>query len=278
MPRPKKPENLDAEIAELYYTAKEAQKKLRMDRDRFNYTVKTRDIERVPFLGGYGYYRKSDIDDLAESIEAFLITGGKLKFRYQVATLDTLEDEMELAALNFTRKRAERTRDLRVEFLKTNPEMTHYLYRNKDLTASINLIPFTHEAMDEFRAGKRGWVLGSDRIVQFESGRRLETCIIDMMVTTKGFPEQRDRYAAYLLKHLTQDTMIEWAQRGVDIATVDACAGTIDGKKILLQAGFTYTGTHDDRDIYHLDIDDSKLPILNNYKATLAKWKHQHEE
>ncbi len=278
MPRRKKIENLDEQIAELYYTAKEAQQKLGMDRDKFNYTVKTRGIERIPFLGGYGYYRKLDIDDLVEEIEAFLIAGGKSRFKYQTATPDKLEDEMELAALNFTRKNAEKTRQARIDFLKANPEMSHYLYRDKDLVASINLVPFTRDAILDFREGKRGWLLGTNRIMQFAPSQRLECIIIDMMTTTKVIPEQRDRYAAYLLKHLAQNTMIEWAEKGVDIASIDACAGSIDGKKILVQAGFEYIGKHDDRDIYHLDIDKSELPLLGNYKAALARWKSQQNQ
>ncbi|GLV54372.1 hypothetical protein KDH_12200 [Dictyobacter sp. S3.2.2.5] len=275
MPRRKKLENLDEEIAKVYYTAKEAQQKLGMDRDKFNYTIKTRKIERIPFLGGYGYYRKADIDDLAEEIEAFLIAGGKARFEYKVATLETLEDEMELAALNFSRKNAEKTREMRLEFLKANPEITHYLYRDRDLVSSINFIPFTHDAILEFKQGQRGWALGSHRIMQFQSGQRLECIIIDMMTSTKVIPEQRDRYAAYLLKNFAQKTMIEWANSGVDIATVDACAGTVDGANILKQAGFEYIGKHAERDIYHLDVDESNLPLLKNYKAALSKHKQR---
>lgn len=284
MPRRKGQEKFDEEVSRYYYTAQQAMRKLGMDRDRFNYIVKTRNIQRVPFLGGYGYYKKSEIDNVIEEINAFLVAGGKPIYSYRTATLDTLDDEIELAALNFTRKRAERTKEARIRFLQANPEMTHYLYYDNLIVASMNLIPFTHDAIEEFRKGKRGWLFDTSKIEQFEPGHRLECVIIDMMTTTKVIPEQRYRYAAYLLKDFARNTLVEWGKRGVDIATVDACAGTIDGERILRQAEFEQIGVlecenrgeAEERNMYHLDADKSRLALLRPYKEALAQWKREH--
>ena len=45
---PKKIENLDEKIAEEFMTAKEAQKALGVDKDRFNYLVKMGDLKARP--------------------------------------------------------------------------------------------------------------------------------------------------------------------------------------------------------------------------------------
>lgn len=272
---PRRRENLDEQIAKFYYTAKEAQEKLGMRRDKFNYTIKTRKIERVPFLGGYGYYKKSDIDKLADEIEAFLLVGETASLQYRTATLDDIDAEIDLAALNFGRKRAEATREARMNFLKANREVTHYLYSGNRIVASINLIPLTHDAILEFRKGKRGWLFGTDQIEQFEPGHRLECIIIDMMTTTKITLDQRHRYASYLLRDFGRITLKQWGERSVDIATIDACAGTEDGERILKRAGFELLGTYDERDMYHLDIDKSDLPLLKEYKKTLAAWQQE---
>lgn len=274
MPRHKK--NLDEQIAKHYYTAKEAQERLGMNRDKFNYTIKTRKIERVPFLGGYGYYKRTDIDKLAEEIEVFLLVGGTTELQYRTAKLDDLDAEIDLAALNFGRKRAEATRKARKRFLQANPEITHYLFSNDRMVAAINLVPLTHDAILEFREGKRGWMFDTNQIERFEPGHRLECIIIDMMTTTKVTLDQRHRYASYLLRDFGQITLKGWAEQGVDIATIDACAGTEDGERILKRADFEYLGRRDDRDMYLLDIDMSNLPILRVYKETLDKWKQQH--
>ncbi len=273
---PRRRENLDEEISKYYYSAKEAQQILGMTRDKFNYILRTRNIQRVPFLGGYGYYKKTDIDGLAEEIDIFLRLGDKTNLQYRTATLDNINAEIDLAALNFGRKRAEATREARLRFMETNPEITHYLYANDRIVASINLIPLTHDAIFEFQDGKRGWQFNTHQIEQFAPNRRLECIIIDMMTTTKVALDQRFRYASYLLRDFAHITLAEWAKRGVDIATIDACAGTEDGERILKRAGFEYLGKRDERDIYHLDIDKSDLPLLKTYKETLNKWKQEH--
>ncbi len=273
---PRRKENLDEQIAKHYYTAKEAQERLGMNRDKFNYIIKTRKIERVPFLGGYGYYKKSEIDNLADEIELFLLIGETAELQYRTATLDDLDDEINLAALNFGRKRAEATREARERFLRANPEITHYLYSDDHMVAAINLVPLTHDAILEFREGKRGWLFDANHINRFEPGHRLECIIIDMMTTTKVTLDQRHRYASYLLRDFVHTTLNDWAERGVDISTIDACGGTEDGERILQRAGFEYLGKRDDRDMYRLDIDTSNLPLLKAYKETLDKWKQQH--
>jgi hypothetical protein len=270
---PRRRENLDEEIAKYYYSAKEAQQILGMTRDKFNYILRTRNIERVPFLGGYGYYKKTDIDRLAEEIDIFLRLGDKTNLHYRTATLDDIDAEIDLAALNFGRKRAEATREARVRFMGANPEITHYLYANDRMIASINLIPLTHDAILEFRAGKRGWQFHTDQIERFAPAHRLECIIIDMMTTTRVALDHRYRYGSFLLRDFVTITLVEWAKRGVDIATVDACAGTEDGERILKRAGFEFFGKHDERDIYHLAIDKSDLPLLRPYKDAIAEYR-----
>lgn len=143
------------------------------------------------------------------------------------------------------------------------------------MVAAINFVPLTHEAILEFRKGKRGWLFDLNQIEQFEPGHRLECIIIDMMTTTRVTLDQRHRYAAELLYNFSHITLVEWGKRGVDIATIDACAGTEDGERILKRAYFNYTDTYDEREMYHLDVDTSHLKILQPYKAALAHWQMQ---
>lgn len=275
-PKKKSLDNLNEQIAVGYYTAQEAQKKLGMTRDMFNNHVKQGTIKKTTFVGTHGYYRKTEIDTLAEKIETLLLIAGNQDLAYRTATIDDLDAEIDLAALNFGRKRAEATREACTKYLQTNPETTHYLFSQGRMVAAINLVPLTHDAILEFREGKRGWLFDPSQIEQFESGHRLECIIIDMMTTTRVTLDQRHRYASDLLNNFAHITLAEWGKRGVDIATIEACAGTNDGERILKRAGFKYTGTHNDREMYHLNIDESYLKILQPYKTALAQWKEQH--
>lgn len=277
MPRKKRAlVNLNEQIAVGYYTAQEAYTKLGMTRDAFNNYVKQGAIKKTTFVGSHGYFKKTEIDALAEKIETLLLTAHDQNLEYRTATLDDLDAEIDLAALNFGRKRAEATREARIRFLQANPEITHYLFSQGRMVAAINLVPLTHDAILEFQEGKRGWLFDTSQIEQFESGHRLECIIIDMMTTTRVTLDQRHRYASDLLNNFSHITLVEWGKRGVDIATIDACAGTEDGERILKRAGFKYTGNHDEREMYRFDIDESNLRILQPYKTALAQWREQH--
>ncbi len=285
MPRKrKKLIDFSKQVAEGYYTAQEAQKRLGMNRDVFNNHVKQGSIQKTVFVGSHGYYKKADIDVLAERIETLIFTATAHDIEYRAATIDDLEAELDLAALNFGRKRAEVTRPARQRFMQVNPQMTHYLFDQRRMVASINFIPFTHEAIAEFRQGKRGWLFMPEQILQFEPGQPLECAIIDMMTTTRVTLDQRHRYAAELLSKFARITLVEWGRQGVDIITVDACAGTEDGERILNRAKFVYQGTKeysnngkpDEREMYHFDISESTLKMLQPYKQALAEWRAQH--
>ena len=271
--------NIDEQIAALYYTAKEAQEKLGMNRDKFNHYVRRGIIHSMPFLGGYGYYKKTEIDALAQEIEGFLDVGHRL-FTYRHATLQDLDAEIAIAALNYGKKKAEETRKARTLYIQTNPEITHYLLRNNQIMAAFMMAPLTHDAILAYREGQMNG-LGAQpyQIRLFEPGERLECIIINIMTTTKVTFDQRHRYAAILLRNFAKITLREWSMRGIDIATVDARAGSDEGENLLQQAGFSLSHSDDHaHETYHLDVDASDAHFLREYKELLTKWKQQHKK
>src|SRR5438445_2919355 len=287
MPRRKEKLELDEEISRLYYNARQAQQKLGMDKDRFNYIMRTREIQRVPFLHGQGYYRRDEIDLLASEIDAFLLAGERSRFEFRSATVKDLENEDHMAYLNFGPGSISPERNAsRRRYLEVNPYTSFHLYNSKILVALINLVPLKHEAILEFRQGKRGWMFPSEMIEQYELGHRIECIVIDLVTVASAPPEKRQRYGGYLLHRLAAQ-FIEWGSQGIDIKSIDACGGTIEGRKLLENAGFQYTGTYkipaigkpdvmSDRPMYHLDVDTSDLVLLRRYKQALAIWKEQH--
>jgi hypothetical protein len=286
MPRPKDKLILDEEIAKRYYTAKQAQQILGMDRDRFNYIMKSREIHRVPFLGGQGYYRKDEIDMLASEIDAFLLAGESSDFDFRPATMDDLEAEDQMAYFNFGEgSRSPERNASRRRYLEVNPYTSFHLYNGDTLVALINLVPLKHEAILEFRQGKRGWTFPSEMIEQYEAGKRLECIIIDLATLTNTTLTNRTIYAGTLLHNLAIQ-FEKWGAQGIDIKTIDACGGTKEGKNILTRAGFEHTGTYyipsitdphiqSSRPMYHLNLDTSDRVLLRRYKQALSSWKEQ---
>lgn len=278
MPRRKKQMQVNfAEIANLYYTAQEAQARLGMKRDTFNNYVRRGAISRHVILGTHGYYKRAEIDAIAEKIEFALLVADIPDLSYHFATFDDLSEINRLALLNFGERAISPERvAARRHYLELNPESTVVLYNHSILVASLDFVPLKHSALLAFREGKRGWQFPDD-VEQFAPGQRLECIIIDFMATTNAPPSQRERYSSYLLRRFGRETLVEWAKRGVDIKSIDACGGTELGKRILQSAGFINLGVRNGRDIYTLDLDTSDLKPLEAYKSALAEWKQSQE-
>src|SRR5687767_13966298 len=233
-------------IKEAYFTAKEAYEYLGMKRDTFNNYVRRNPNEfgQTYILGKNSYYRKDNVQTFKEKMEALVLTSRKPNFEFRPARISDLEQEDHLAYLNFGEGSlsGERVASRR-RYLKINPYSSFQLYDTGKLIAFFNLVPMRHDAILEFREGKRGWMFPDDAIEQFTSGKRLECIIIDLGTITNAPPEKRDRYAAYLLHSICSIQLPEWGSQGIDIKSIDACGGTLEGENLLKQAGFTFTGT-----------------------------------
>lgn len=281
MPRQKRAlTNLSEQVAERYYSAQEAQKRLGMTRDMFNHYVKQGAIKKHTLVGSHGYYLKAEIDALAEKIEYTLLTAEVPILEYRRATLDDLEALNRMAYINFGEfSRSPERVAARRRILEANPNSTVVLYNYGALVASLDLVPLKHEAILEFREGKRGWQFPNEVIEQFGPSHRLECIIIDMMTTTNAPRTKREYYAQVLLRHFGEETLVEWGKIGVDIATIDACGGFEDGKRILQNAGFVSIGVKaHNREIYTLNLDRSELKPLKLYKQALEEWKQKESD
>ena len=283
MPRPRKEFELNEEIAKRYYTAKEAQKELGLtnDRDRFNYIMRTRNIQRVPFLGGVGYYKKTEIDHLAAEIYSFLLAGESSNFQYRAATVDDIDAENHLAYLNFGERALNpKTMEARKNLARINPESTYHLYDHSFLVASINIVPLKREAILHFKDGKRGWLFEEEDMERLESGKPLECIIIDVMSTPIVPPEKRSVYGTILLRNFFGPTWKQWGERGVEIARFYSNGGTEAGHRLLKSAGGHPINQSEHelnprvkRVIYEVEVAESDKKLFRPHKQALVEWR-----
>ncbi len=282
--------DLTERILETHYTPQQAQKVLGMDRDTFNNYVRRGTIHRVTFVDpkGHGYFKKQEIDALAEKIEALLIAAENPDFTYRGVgrtpdgkfskqqMLEDLAQENRLATVHFGERYGQSPERMaaRRRYVEVNPDSTYYLFNYSKMIASINIVPLSHDALLEFQEGKRGWQFSDDKILQYEPGFPLELIIIDTMVTSSASPRQQDNYVSYLLRGLSK-TMQEWGSKGIEIKSIDACGSTDKGEQILQNAGFTFLGEHNNRRMYYLEIEESNLKLLQPYKTAWAEWQQK---
>jgi hypothetical protein len=251
------------------------------DRDRFNYIIRSRNIQRVPFLGGNGYYKRFEIDMLANEIYSFLLAGESSDLQYRAATTEDIDAENHLAYLNFGKRALNpKTMEARKNLTRVSPESTYHLYDHSFLVASINIVSLRHEAILQFRDGKRGWLFEQEDMERFEPGKSLECIIIDVMSTTIVPPERRSIYGTILLRNFFTGTWKQWGELGVEIARFYSNGGTEAGHNLLRSAGGTpinqachEMNTRVKRTIYEVEVAQSEKKIFRPHKDALEEWR-----
>src|SRR6266496_1472133 len=134
-----------------YYTAKEAQERLGIDKNRFNYLVRIKKI--IPPKRVQGVYSKLEIDKLARELIAFMVHDESQGLVFSKATKEDIEEEYELAAFMFGSS-AVHSIPTRQAWLKANPD-TDFIIRDQGrLVGFINMLPIKHETIVEFMAGR----------------------------------------------------------------------------------------------------------------------------
>jgi hypothetical protein len=269
-------------VKELYYTAREARAVLGVNEHTFQSWVKAGKITRTKLPGlGQGVYLKREIDRKARLIESamFLDTSKDLEFR--AATPQEIDAETHLAHLIYGQRvlRPE-ARRARRQLVEINPESTWLLYDRDMLAASINIVPVTHEAIEEFKQGVRGWLfVGREMVKQFTADEPLEVIVIDLMTTPAVPPEKRNFYAQALLRELATTTLRQWGLRGVEISSLYACGNTDAGRRLLRNKWFTELGEPvPGRVIFEIaDVLHSDFHLLKPYQEAFAEWQQEHE-
>ena len=254
-------------LADLYYTAIEARKKLGMTRDAFNHYVKTGAIQKTTIVGKHGHFAKRDIDALAMNIAAAMIAAQAPDITFKKARLEDQEDEFELAVLNFG-EQTKRFNVYRRELMVANPDMSYYVYDHERLGAAINITPIRHEGIVKFKNGERGWLLG-EYVEPFEHDKPLEIIIIDFMTTPLAPANRRTQYAMHLFFGLER-LLEEWGKQGIILKSIHACGATPQGRHLLETAGFHKINEFGVRHIYEINVDEADLKLLSSYKENIT--------
>ncbi len=260
-------------VPDLYYTAEQARLKLGMTKDAFQHYVKTGVIKRTNIVGRYGYYAKRDIDAMAMSIASAMLTAQSHDIRFHQATEESLAEECKLAVLVF----GEMTQQFHVyrkAFFKRSPAMFYHLFDRDTIVASINIVPIRGECIPRFIAGERGWLM-EDCLDDLAPGKSHDFIIIDML-TTPLVPQNRRTYYAGRLFAGVSGVLEQWGRQGIEIKSIHANGGTLEGKRLLETAGFSVVADHGKRVIYELFVEDASLHVLEPYKRALAEHKASH--
>lgn len=270
---------LNNELSKIYYSAAEAKKALGLDEESFQYWGKTERIKRIYLPGRrHPVYSKQEITKIANQIEATMLAERAIGLEYRTATLNDIDAEVELASLVFgARAGLVEAVALRRAFREKNSDTTYHLYEGDHLVAYINIFPIEHSAIEKFKEGTRGWILGTENVICFEPGKPLECIIIDLATTPTVSPARRATYAQILLENFAK-TLKTWGENGIEIAKVYAASNTPSGIRIIKHAGFsTLMEVSTGRFTFELDVPSAETKMLTGYKEAFKTWKEKQQ-
>lgn len=266
---------LDETLQTLYYEPKGARVALGISKEKFDYWVALGIIQPVTLPGlRHRVYARAHIDALARHFEALLLASAKGNLEFREARVEDVKAENDLAVLVFGERAINPlTQQARKHFLEVNPHITYHLYEFGLLVASINIVPITPDAVEEFKQGKRGWLFSDSQIEQFTNEHPLHCIIIDFM-TNPSVPEfQRRLYGMHLLSGLAEK-LESWGAKGIEIEKVYASGGTKQGRHLLESAGFVFLrDAGNERRIYELDVKTAQIHLLRGYQWALGEYK-----
>jgi|GraSoiStandDraft_42_1057292.scaffolds.fasta_scaffold50159_3 hypothetical protein len=256
-----------------YYRAREAQERLGIDKNRFNYLVRVGKVKKfVPPGHSQGLYLKSEVDRLAREMLAFVAYDETQGVQFMKATIDKdFREEHELATLLFGN--AVHSMEVRRVWLKQNPNIDFIVREHGRLVGFINLLPAKHGAIMQFMNGEiRGWDIKADDVLPFTSGSTMECIIMGMATTPDVDIVRRTQYGARLISGLIE-FLIKQAQQSIIITKFYATSATPTGISILRNAGFKELNHIGKRIAFELEVMTSDSLLVSEYRRAIEENK-----
>lgn len=258
-----------------YYTAREAQEKLGIDKNRFNYLVRTERIRKhVPPGKAQGQYLKTEIDKLARELTAFMAYDETAGLQFMIARSDEdFKDEHDLATLLFGN--SVHSMETRKTWLEKNPDIDLIIRDHGKLVGFINLLPAKHDAIMQFINGEiRGWDIKDDDVLAFSPNTTMECIIMGMATTPDVEVTRRTQYGAKLISGFIE-FLIGLAEKNITITKFYATSSTPTGIAILRNAGFEEINRVGKRIAFELDTTNSNNQIAKEYRQAIKHHKSQ---
>ncbi len=258
-----------------YCTATTAKRRLGNISDgKLRYYVQQGKVERlVPPGMGQGFYKREDVDNLVKVIDEFYTEPGEPGPRFMVATEQDIRETVNLLIGVFG---GGDTVERRMEWIQRNPEVA-FIERNKvggKIVGCVFAPPLTEEKIyqlfDDPTPSTR--LVNGDDIQQYRPGQPACIFIMGMAVRSQtGFKIKRAR-GSTLIRGILR-FLVNLGQRGIEIKLLAARSDTRDGINLLKRLGFTEIVSTTNERNFIIDVEQSGIPLIQPYKAALAKWK-----
>jgi hypothetical protein len=271
-----------------FYSAKEAAEHLNMPIASFYRRVREGKIQKeVPPGATEGFYEKKVIDKLAQERALFTLLHSiePITFR-RAESEEDIRGIVDLCIAIYGQGGTP-SYDARYEIWQKNPEVYYIVKQEGIVVGYISLIWFDDVALNvlmgptsrQAQASSAGTgvysTTGPEHVLPFIPGQPIESLFISLGVRP-GFTNTEQRDYAFKLMRGTQDTLVNFAQRGMEVHKLYATSERGEGIRLARKLGMKeikYPG--DPLLRYELDVETSDNMLLQPYKKALAARREQ---
>ena len=262
-----------------YYTPKEVRELLGMTYSGLQNQVNIGNLHPITPPGRkQKVYPKQEVDELKVELEAWSISRQLVKApptMFVRATMDDLPQAVALAESVFGGINTISLKT-RMAWLQKNPDIDYFLKQEDQIVGYFSLVPLRPEPIDDLLHRRRlAKDLSAEDILSYTPGVPVDLYAMAIGVRPGVSLGQKRAWGEKLLLGARR-IIVELGQRGIVIRTIKAHSSTPDGINLMRHIGFTEVvssipGMHD----FVIDVEQSGLPFMMDYKAALAEWRQR---
>lgn len=256
-----------------YYTTGEAMNVLGVRKDMLYAFVRNERLTKhIPPGRKQAYYARQEVDDLARELRAFVAAGnGRASSRFVRCMPEDMEECAHLInALFYHYPTIERWK----QYLERNPDYGYLLKVDGKIMGCAFVMPLRSERIAELMAIEETHTpsIAPDEIEPYVLGRQYHLYIRAVGIQPGLSREDKRILGSRLISGMIK-AIIALGERGIDIRTIQARSRTPDGIRIMRHMGFTEVPSTTTSRNFLIDVEQSGIPEIEEYKVALARYK-----
>ncbi|EFH81764.1 hypothetical protein [Ktedonobacter racemifer] len=260
-----------------HYTAAQTKEKLGItDGQLYNYVNNGTLARVIPPGKKQGVYRREDVDQLARELNAFLLHRKRNTTQFlQVTNEEEMRECMEISQALFSVGR-ETVKD-RMKLLQKNPYTYHMLRDDTQIIGYTATMPLKNGRLEKVLSQTIPVKIGEDDIAEDVDGNTIDLYLHAIGVKPGYSMVEKHSYGARLVSGIIE-LILDFGKRGITINTIAARSNMPDGIRLMRHAGFTeIEPLTPERRTFVIDVKESGIPFIIQYKEALAKWQEEHK-
>src|SRR5437660_1532327 len=269
-----------------YYTLTEATRILNISEAMVREHVKKGKVTYfVPEGRKQGFYRKKDVDKLANELNAFLHFEDEEEFIPSTFTTASEKDVyavIDIIKAIFATEESESNAtppERYISWLKKNAEIVYILKRKDEVigfATTLPLKPNSPKIQEILRANLLGEVdITTDDVETYEPGKHIQLYVVGIGIKPSLDQDLKRTYGSHLISGLIT-SIVELGRKGVILKEILAIGATRNGVKLLQAFGFSeIPSPKAGKRVFALKIEESGAPVSTQYKEALKEFNEQ---